>query len=385
MRDFFKSIILLAVLCVSCTKSQEDTPAAKIGLRLEKENASYQNDGGRFVYVEANCDWTLALQAVGEGDTSWARLTATSGTGKKTVVMSYDYNGSDDARSLLVVLTASDGTTVSKGFVQAGIASEPEKPEKRPGWLELPQETTKLVYYNHSFSHEGSRYRNYSFGWDSSNRLAQWVAYPLCGFYTPKKSSRTDSWSFDPDVPVSQQADLTKSYSGDYDRGHQLPSADRLVCSAANVQTFYFTNMTPQKSTFNQGIWGNIENSVRVWSGKSDTLYVVTGCVMDGKSGSTTDAAGNSCPLPAAYFKAVLRYSKSSTVGISGYNGIGIYLNHFGSYGGSLAKSMVMSLSDLEKKIGYSLFVNLDTVLSSETAKRIKDQDPTSVSFWGLN
>lgn len=378
---------LLAVLCFSCTKPQEEeTPEVKIGLRLETENASYQKDG-RFVYVEANGPWTLALEAVGEGDTSWASLTATSGTGNKNVVMSYDYNGSDDARSLSVVLTGSDGSTVTKGFVQAGITSGPVAPEKVPGWLELPQETSNLRYYNHSFSYEGSRYRNYSFGWDAPNRLSLWVAYPLCGFYTKKNVDRSkDAWGFDPNVPVSEQANLTSSYRGNYDRGHQIPSADRLVSSQANAQTFYFTNMTPQRDVFNQGVWGNIESKVRGWISNSDTLYVVTGCVMDGKSGSTTDAAGNKCPLPAAYYKAVLRYSKSSTVGISGYSGIGIYLDHNGNYSSkqSLSSDMVMSLSALESKLGYKLFVNLDTVLSPETATRIKNQNPENVNFWEI-
>lgn len=375
---------ILAVLCFSCTGPEEAAPSLKFGLRLETENASYQKDG-RFVYVEANGSWTLALEEVGEGGTSWARLDKTTGSGNKTVVMSYDYNGSDDARSLSVVLTGEDGTIVTKGFVQAGITSGPVAPEKRPGWLELPQETSTLTYYNHSFSYGGSRYRNYSFGWDASSRLALWVAYPLCGFYTKGNSGRTDAWGFDPNVPVSQQADLTKSYRGNYDRGHQIPSADRLVCSQANVQTFYFTNMTPQRSAFNQGVWGSIEGTVRGWSSSSDTLYVVSGCVVDSKSGYTTDAAGNRCPIPAAYYKAVLRYSKSSTVGYGGYCGIGIYLDHNGSYSGSLTKKMVMSLSALEDKVGYKFFVNLDTELSPETASRIKAQDPTTVKFWGVN
>lgn len=372
-------------MCLSCTKSQDEAAPVQLGLRLETENASYQKDG-RFVYVEANGPWTLELEAVGEGNTSWARLTATSGTGNKNVVMSYDYNGADDARSLNVVLKGSDGSTVSRGFVQAGITSGPVAPEKRPDWLELPEEISKLRYYNHSFSFSGERYRNYSFGWDASNRLSWWVAYPLCGFYTKGGSDRTDAWGFDPNVSVSEQANLTSSYRGSYDRGHQIPSADRLVCAQANIQTFYFTNMTPQRSSFNQGVWGRIESKVRSWSSSSDTLYVVTGCVMDGKSGSTTDASNNICPLPAAYYKAVLRYAKSSTVGVSGYTGIGIYLSHTGSYGQNqtLTKDMVMSIGELEKKLGYKLFVNLDKVLSPETATRIKAQNPEDVSFWGI-
>ena len=34
-----------------------------------------------------------------------------------------------------------------------------------------------------------------------------------------------------------------------YDRGHQLPSADRLTTKADNATTFYYTNITPQTGT----------------------------------------------------------------------------------------------------------------------------------------
>ncbi len=41
--------------------------------------------------------------------------------------------------------------------------------------------------------------------------------------------------------------------NGRYDHGHICPSADeRQVSAVSNKQTFYFTNMQPQYSTFNQ-------------------------------------------------------------------------------------------------------------------------------------
>ena len=59
-----------------------------------------------------------------------------------------------------------------------------------------------------------------------------------------------------------------------------MPSADRLS-RVANIETFYYTNMTPQKAALNQGMWENLEEKVRVWARSMDTLYVVTGCQVD--------------------------------------------------------------------------------------------------------
>lgn len=390
MRKHFIIFAFLLSLFAAC-KEKEETSAV-LGLKLETENATYKSDG-RFVYIDANCDWTLSLETITEGgNTSWARLNKTFGSGKTTAVLSYDHNGTEMSRSLVVKLTASDGTSVTAGFVQSGITLDTEEAGhtqtdtgNRPAWMELPEATNNLKYYSHSFNYSGKSYRNYSLGWDSSCKVAQWIAYPLCPFYTKKNVSRTDEWGYDPYIPVSEQADLFKSYSGNYDRGHQIPSADRLVSREANVQTFYFSNMTPQMGSFNQTVWGNVEGTVRGWSSNADTLYVVTGCVVSPNASTTTDASGKRCPIPSAYYKAVLRYSKSSTVGVGGYSAIGIYLDHK-SYNAnqSLTKSMVMSISQLEKKLGYELYVNLDDKIGAEGAKRVKSEDPTSVKLWGL-
>ena len=378
-------LMILPAYFLSCTQTGSSPSGGNLVLSLETENASYKADA-RFVYVKAQGEWTLKLDKVNaDDDISWAKLSRTSGNGDCTAVLSYDYNGKEEVRSLNVVLSSTSGESVTCGFVQKGISTDPEVPDVPPCWLELPQITSQVTYYNHNFRLDGTTYRNYSIGWSSPNRLSLWVAYPLCGFYTAKKVGRQDLWNYDPAVPVSQQANLTHSYAGSYDRGHQLPSADRLLCREANEQTFYFTNMTPQSSGLNQGLWQKIEGTVNGWSSRCDTLYVITGCVMQGSSLSTNDASGNSCPVPSAYYKAVLRYSKSGTQGWGGYTGIGIWIEHFKNYKSeSLSRDMVMSISDLEKKLGYKLFVNLDKEMGADFAVRIKSQDPLDVAFWGL-
>jgi len=378
----FKTIflsLLLAFCTLSCGKSADSSSGA-LKLSLEYETVSYRADGC-FVNIEASGYWTLGLTA-DSAQVTWARLNKTSGYGKATAVLSYDVNNSAKNRSLTVTLSSSGATPVEKTFTQKAFNAEPEPPASVPSWMELPAQLSGYTFYSHSFKYQSKIYRNYSFVYDDASRLALWVAYPLCSFYSAKKTSRTDEWGFDPDVPSTVQPDLSRSYSGYYDRGHQLPSADRLVCYEANAQTFYYTNMTPQMSSFNQGVWGNLEGNVRSWAEKSDTLYVVTGCVMSGSTASTTDAVGNKCPIPAAYFKAVLRYSKSSTIGWGGYIAAGLYFKHTAT--SSIAKDNIKSITELEKLLGYKLFVNLEKQTGSEVATKIKSQDPTTVSFWGF-
>jgi len=147
--------------------------------------------------------------------------------------------------------------------------------------------------------------------------------------------------------------------------------------------TFYFTNMTPQiNDTFNSSVWATLEGMVRNWAYKSDTLYVVTGCVPEGSTQYCTDNLGKKVTVPVGYFKAVLRYQKSSTIGYSGYMGCAFYMEHKNYSGSAVSKSMSMSISDLEKKLGYGLFVNLTDKVDAVTAKKIKDENPSTVSWW---
>ena len=37
---------------------------------------------------------------------------------------------------------------------------------------------------------------------------------------------------------------------------------------------------------------------------------------------------------------------------------------------------------DLEKKLGYKLFVNLEKKVGAETYKQIKEENPATVSWW---
>jgi endonuclease G len=46
-------------------------------------------------------------------------------------------------------------------------------------------------------------------------------------------------------------------------------------------ETFYTSNVSPQKSDFNAGVWNRLEQKVRYWADKYDGLYVVTGGVLE--------------------------------------------------------------------------------------------------------
>ena len=353
----------------------------------------------QFIYVKASSSWRITITSVDGGEpVDWIIADPSSGSGDKDVTLKVEANKSEKERSAVITVENSAGKA-SKTISQKAKGSE-VKPDPTPsggnlspktGWMELPAIPNGMDAFTHSMTVGSVSTRNYSFLWDYSNLVAPWVAYPLCVWNMSGKSGRTDAWDLDPLLPANKQPVLTRGFSdgnaGWVARGHQIASADRQTSYSSNAMTFYGTNMTPQiNNGFNADIWANLEGKVRSWAGRSDTLYVVTGCVIDYKKGETVkyavDNYGKKVTVPTAYYKVVLRYMKNSTVGYSGYSACAVWLDHKVYSTKNIDSKYSMSVKDLEKKVGMDFFVNLPAVVGEEMAAKIESENPSKVSWW---
>lgn len=353
----------------------------------------------QFIYVKASSSWRITITSVDGGEpVDWIIADPSSGSGDMDVTLKVEENKSEKERSAVITVENSAGKA-SKTISQKAKGSE-VKPDPTPsggnlspktGWMELPAIPEGMDAFTHSMTVGSVSTRNYSFLWDYSNLVAPWVAYPLCVWNMSGKAGRTNAWDLDPLLPANKQPVLTRGFSegnaGWFARGHQIASADRQTSYSSNAMTFYGTNMTPQiNNGFNADIWANLEGKVRSWAGRSDTLYVVTGCVIDYKKGETVkyavDNYGKKVTVPTAYYKVVLRYMKNSTVGYSGYSACAVWLDHKVYSSSSISSSYSMSVDDLEKKTGIDFFVNLPAVVGEEMAAKIESEDPSKVSWW---
>lgn len=154
--------------------------------------------------------------------------------------------------------------------------------------------------------------RNYFLYYNTKLKVAHYVAYPMYPEICTKQVNRQDDWNWDPLLGHDLQANLKKSYKGDYSRGHQMASADRLGSRALNQTTFYYTNMMPQKQANNGGIWSHLENYVQnkqkeIANHPNDTLYVVTGLGFDteGHYSYTQDNNGRNVAIPDYFYKVI--------------------------------------------------------------------------------
>ena len=257
----------------------------------------------------------------------------------------------------------------------------PEIDPTKTQWMELPAtDNDAYGYYSHSFSMKDKVYRNYSFAWSQDDLVSVWVAYPLNKTYTDKVVDRTDAFKYDPILGKDKSSNPGSGYAGDYARGHQLPSADRLCSREANEQTFYGTNIAPQLNEHNEGIWADLEDKVRSVANASDTTYVVTGCTVADATEFSTDTDGKKITIPTAFFKAVLVYKKGAD---QEWTSAGFFTEHK-KYSSNDLKPISMTIDELEEKTGLDFFVNLAGKIGKEKADAVETQVPAESSVWGL-
>lgn len=399
-----KSAILVTLLFLTfgCHKPEQED--ITVYLKYTEVDGSRGTQWVNVLTMSDTQTWTLTLTDEDGNPVTWATVDPPTGTGTlHSVTITWDQNDSEGPRTV-VIHAVSAGHESEEAMVQnatsggggGGGGTFPDKitPDKVYGWMELPATNDPNLYFISHESTTSKAYRNYSYYWDVDNMVARWVAYPL-NKATIGSGSRTNAWDLDPKLPRSAQPLLTSGYKSTsstgesdggtqfYQRGHQIPSADRLAY-ADNVQTFYGTNITPQMGELNEGIWANLEQYVRNKSYQFDTLYVVTGCVVDG---STRFAWDNSSPrkkvtVPVGYYKALLGFDKTRSIGISaqtqGYTGVAFYFEHR-DYTDTDYIKCAMTIDELERKLGMDFFVNLPAEVGATLADKVES---TKDTFW---
>ena len=371
-------LMAAALMLVACDLLQKNGGGSSASVSVTLKNATGDCDKGS-VFVVANCisQWELELDFGGKD--SWATLSHTSGQGyKSNIQLSYKENTTGKSRSLRIILTS--GYKMSETVFTQNSTQQEKHDYKaaytKCGWLELPEtkEDDNLDWCCHYFNHNGKTKRNYSFYYSYADYVSLWVAYPL-NLDLIGSGSRTDEWAYDPLIPKELQINVKDGGISVYDRGHQLPSADR-YSGNSNPQTFYSTNVTPQRGAFNQHIWLGVEGIIRNWApdSKYDTLYVVTGCTVKGSTKKATDRSGHSVTVPTAYWKACLKYTAS------GWTACGIWLDHYTS-ATSITRNDLFSIDELENKIGIDLFVNLPSKIGDSQAALVESTKPTELAW----
>lgn len=211
---------------------------------------------------------------------------------------------------------------------------------------------------------------NYAVEWDTNIHAQRWSCYKL--FENTYNSNSGDAnvsrykadnnetltpasqYPNDPYLSSEYQFTVDPYKNSGYDHGHICPSADRQKTTEANYQTFFMTNMQPQNHTFNDGIWGDMEDQLRQWASNFDTLYVCKGGTIDKESyiSSYLGSGKNKIPIPKYFFMAVLGKKGND------FKATGFWIDQ-NNHPSSNLNYYAVNINTLEKNTGINFFCNL--------------------------
>lgn len=149
----------------------------------------------------------------------------------------------------------------------------------------------------------------YSVSYSRDRGIPNWVSWHL---YSNDLGNAARQNDFRPDntLPAGWYQVPSNAYSGSgFDRGHNLPSADRTITTAANSATFLMTNMIPQAPDNNQQTWASMEDSLRRLVSAGNELYVMMGnygAGGTGDNGYATTIHNGQVTVPAFIWKVAV-------------------------------------------------------------------------------
>ncbi len=187
----------------------------------------------------------------------------------------------------------------------------------------------------------------YTLSYNETHEQANWVAYELNKAKTIKRVNRSNEFEPDAAVNTGSANDHDYLHSG-YDRGHLAPAADMAWSEKTMVESFYYSNMSPQVPSFNRGIWKQLESQVRNWASTDQELYIVTGPIL---TEHLPTIGENKVSVPKAYYKAILSIEANEL------NAIAFLLPNEASH--LHLQYFSISIDSLEKLSGINFFDKL--------------------------
>ncbi|WP_347173786.1 DNA/RNA non-specific endonuclease [Polaribacter uvawellassae] len=198
------------------------------------------------------------------------------------------------------------------------------------------------------------KHQLYTLSYSEKDEQADWVAYKLFKNSINNSIKRKDNFRKDVNV-ITGSATLKDYRNSGYDRGHLAPAKSMSFSDITMSESFYMSNMSPQIPSFNRGIWKKLEEEVRSWISISDSLYVVTGPVLDNPLGKIGESR---VTVPRCFYKTIIRFHKEELFGI------GFLLKNEKS--NSSVSSFSVSIDSIEKVTGLDFFHQLDIAIQNQ-------------------
>ena len=383
-------VIALAMACTTQRKEQPIRRTSPLQLRLpsssSKVKAAMNAGDNFFVRLQSESTWTLHLSP--ETAKEWITLERTRGEAVARpldIAVQLSKNLGPAREAKLIVRSGSLADTIV--ITQQGTAPlpppspnpNPNPPTPDPSGEHILGDVTLLEApalaggsNNYYITHKANNVVNYSLEYDVDKRHPRFVCFSFDDITSETAVKRTDAWKWDPMIPQQYSTESMFRNSG-YDRGHLVASHDRVYSREANMQTFYYSNMSPQLPNFNQKYWSKLEQQVQSWGRNKksrDVLYVAKGGTIRDDQVENTKVQGR-IVVPKYYWMAMVVKKGDA------YHGLAFWLEHKEWDMKTPMMTVALSIDELEKKLGIDLFHNFP----DDIEKKFEAEDPSDPSM----
>jgi endonuclease G len=217
---------------------------------------------------------------------------------------------------------------------------------------------TSFSFLPKSTSGSVIKHTYYALSYSEKHEQPEWVAYYLIGDNGYSTSYKRPRFIKDPKV-ITQSADINNYNKSGFDRGHLCAAADMKFSKQAFDETFFMSNVTPQRHSFNGGVWKRLEEKVRYWAQKNQGVYIVTGGVLQN---DLPTIGMEKVAVPNYFYKVLLSYTNGK------YKMIGFLVPHKNSK--QPLFTFVVSVDLIEKMTGIDFYSQLNDAVESKLEKQ---------------
>ena len=207
----------------------------------------------------------------------------------------------------------------------------------------------------------------YWVSYNTETRQPNYVSWVLTAQRLRGRAQRAQTFFEDPELPNSEKSTLDDYRSSGYDRGHMCPAGDNKWNQTAMIESFYLSNICPQRHNLNSGDWRILEEACREWARRGQQkIYIVAGPIF--KNDRSPRLLRRRVRVPDQFFKLLLCTDKGKEKGIA-------FL--FDNRGGERPLNYyACSIDDIEHLTGINFFASLNVSLQN----RLESQN--NLSEW---
>lgn len=252
--------------------------------------------------------------------------------------------------------TADEKTTADKQLIEIANDTEAQlalASEHLPFGIHSPNSvaTNQLILYQ----------GGYVLSYDADLLTTLWASYRLTNADISGASGNDRINCFRTDPRLNDKSPKPSDYDEPiYDRGHMANDADLKDDTTEQVNSYIYSNMSPQHCRFNRGIWLSLEHMTRKWASNENynRLLVTTGAIFDRDETIGRDLDTNALRMasnngksrvavPSHYYKIFLRQD------IDGWKSIAFLLPHNNNSAGltwqEVLPEVMDSITSIEK------------------------------------